>query len=68
MCIFLLSGRNNIGFFHSYHRNYQGIFGKNVNWSLGPKNWLPDFFVGGEGITLICRDQKYEILSKNCQK
>ena len=45
---------------------------RNKNWSLGSKNGLPEFFVEGKWIfwirTLICRGQKYKILSKNCQK
>ena len=41
-------------------------------WSLEPKNGLPEFFVEAKLMfwiqTLICRGQRYQILSKNCQK
>ena len=45
---------------------------RNKNWSLGSKSRLPEFFVEAKWIfwirTLICRGQKYQMLSKNGRK
>ena len=57
------------------HLKISEIYEKNEKWSLEAKNGLPEFLVEAKLMfwmrTLLCRGQKYEMLSKivkKCQK